>query len=59
MKIVKNKIHNKMSDDFFINSLIILIKKEIIQGFDINSVIDAFNFIKDCRPQLKILNLRM
>ncbi|XP_023765912.1 uncharacterized protein LOC111914391 [Lactuca sativa] len=52
MKIFKNCLRNKMSDDFLANNLVIYIEREIAENIDSNSVIDEFKDIKDRRAEL-------
>lgn len=40
MHIVKTILHNKIEDDFLINSLIIYTKREVVEKFNIKSIID-------------------
>ncbi|KAD4888978.1 hypothetical protein E3N88_21051 [Mikania micrantha] len=46
MKIFKNRLRNKMSDDYLANSLVIYIEKEIAENFDLESIIDEFKNLK-------------
>ena len=43
-----------MEDDFLASYLITYIEKEIASGFDIDSIIDAFNDMKEHRVQLQM-----
>ncbi|XP_023753024.1 uncharacterized protein LOC111901409 [Lactuca sativa] len=52
MKIFKNRLRNKMSDDFLANNLVIYIEREIVENIDLNSVIDEFTDIKGRRAEL-------
>jgi hypothetical protein len=47
MKIVKTKFRNRMEDDFLVNYLIVYIKKEIVEKFTIDMIIDYFYFMKE------------
>jgi hypothetical protein len=47
MKIVKTKLRNRMEDDFLVNYLIVYIKKEIVEKFTIDMIIDYFYFMKE------------
>nr|KAJ0184695.1 hypothetical protein LSAT_V11C900476850 [Lactuca sativa] len=46
IKIFKNRLRNKMSDDFLANNLVIYIEREIAENIDSKSVIDEFKDIK-------------
>ncbi|XP_023763645.1 uncharacterized protein LOC111912142 [Lactuca sativa] len=46
MKIFKNRLRNKMSDDFLANNLVIYKKRKIVANIDLKSVIDDFKDIK-------------
>ncbi|KAD2805629.1 hypothetical protein E3N88_39006 [Mikania micrantha] len=52
MKIFKNRLRNKMSDDYLANSLVIYIEKEIAENFDSESIIDEFKNLKGRRAEL-------
>ena len=47
MKIVKTRLRNKMEDDFLANSLVIYIEREIVESFDLDSILDDFVFLRD------------
>ena len=49
MKCVKTRLRNRMEDDYLANFLITYIEKDIAQGLDTDSIIDAFNNKKECR----------
>ena len=49
MKIVKTRLRSKMDDEFFANSLITYIEKDIAMLFDDDSIIDAFDLKKERR----------
>ena len=49
MRIVKTRLRNKMEDDFLTNSLIMYIEREIAEKLSINSIIDDFRDLKECR----------
>jgi hypothetical protein len=53
MKIVKTRLRNRMKDDFLANYLIVYIKKEIVERFTIDMIIDDFYSMKEQRAQLK------
>jgi hypothetical protein len=40
MKVVKSKLRNKMNDEFFVNSLVVYIKREIVKSFNLDSILD-------------------
>ncbi|XP_076922738.1 uncharacterized protein LOC143584607 [Bidens hawaiensis] len=46
MKIFKNRLRNKMSDDYPVNNLVIYIEKELAGSFDSTSIIDDFKELK-------------
>ncbi|KAK9066161.1 hypothetical protein SSX86_013482 [Deinandra increscens subsp. villosa] len=46
MKIIKNRLRNKMSDEYLANSLLINIEKEIAEKFDHDCIIDEFKDLK-------------
>ena len=54
MKIIKIRLCNKIEDEFFFNSLITYIKKNIVKLFDNNSIIYVFNLKKEHRVQLRM-----
>jgi hypothetical protein len=41
-KIVKTRLYNKMDDEFLANSLVVYIKREIAESFNLNSILDDF-----------------
>jgi len=49
MKIVKTRLRNRMKDDFLANYLIVYIKKEIVERFTIDMIIDYFYSMKEQR----------
>ncbi|KAD5802442.1 hypothetical protein E3N88_13802 [Mikania micrantha] len=51
-KILKNRLRNKVYDDYLANSLVIYIEKEIAENFDSESIIDEFKNLKGRRPEL-------
>ena len=51
MKIVKTKFRNKMEDEFFADNLVVDIEKEIVEMFDLNSVLDDFVSMKKHHAQ--------
>ncbi|XP_076951246.1 uncharacterized protein LOC143624499 [Bidens hawaiensis] len=52
MKIFKNCLRNKMSDEYLGNSLVIYIEKEIAETFDSESIINEFKDLKGRRAAL-------
>lgn len=52
MKIFKNRLRNKMSDEFLANNLVIYIEREIADTFDSGSIIDEFKELKGRRAEL-------
>ena len=42
IKLVKNKLRNRMEDDFLSSYLITYIEKDITRDFDVESIIDVF-----------------
>jgi hypothetical protein len=51
MKIFKTRLRKKMENDFLVNSLVLYIEKEIVESFDLNSILDDFVLLKDCKVQ--------
>ncbi|KAH9667247.1 TTF-type domain-containing protein [Citrus sinensis] len=49
MRIVKTRLCNKMEDEFLTNSLIMYIEREIAEKISIESIINEFRDIKECR----------
>ncbi|QHN84741.1 Zinc finger MYM-type protein [Arachis hypogaea] len=47
MNIVKNRLRNKMEDEFLANCLLIYIEKKIAERFDTDSIIDKFYDMKN------------
>ncbi|GJY90918.1 zinc finger MYM-type protein 1-like protein [Tanacetum coccineum] len=52
MKVCKNRLRNKMSDDFLADSLVVYIEKEIAEKIDSQSVIEEFKSVKGRRAEL-------
>jgi hypothetical protein len=46
MKIVKTRLHNRVKDDFLVYYLIVYVKKDIVERFSINMIINDFYSIK-------------
>ncbi|XP_076928372.1 uncharacterized protein LOC143592307 [Bidens hawaiensis] len=51
-EIFKNRLRNKMSDEYLTNSLVIYIEKEIAETFDSESIINEFKDLKGRRAAL-------
>ncbi|KAL0011288.1 hypothetical protein SO802_006396, partial [Lithocarpus litseifolius] len=49
MNIIKNRLRNKMEDDFLMDSMILYIEKEIVAKFGTKSTIDDFRHLKERR----------
>lgn len=47
VKIIKNKLQNKMKDEFLVDNTIIYIKKQIVENFSFDSIIDEFKNLKE------------
>ncbi|XP_071695577.1 uncharacterized protein [Rutidosis leptorrhynchoides] len=52
MKICKNRLRNKMSDEFLADNLVVYIEREIAEKFNSESVIDEFKMLKGRRAEL-------
>ncbi|KAD7479336.1 hypothetical protein E3N88_02472 [Mikania micrantha] len=52
MKIFKNRLRNKMSDEYLSDSLLIYIEKEIAEKFDLECIINEFKELKGRRAEL-------
>ncbi|XP_076893897.1 uncharacterized protein LOC143546024 [Bidens hawaiensis] len=52
LKIFKNRLPNKMSDDYLANNLVIYIEKELAESFDSTSVTDEFKELKGRQAEL-------
>ncbi|CAL1356546.1 unnamed protein product [Linum trigynum] len=53
MKIVKNRLRNKMNDDFLADNLVIFIEREIAETFNLDAILSDFNDLKERRVLLK------
>jgi hypothetical protein len=42
MKIVKTRLRNNMNNKFLTNSLVVYIEKEIVESFNLDSILDDF-----------------
>jgi hypothetical protein len=40
-----------MENDFLANSFVLYIEKEIVESFDLDSILDDFLLLKDCKVQ--------
>ncbi|KAL4346995.1 hypothetical protein GQ457_17G015670 [Hibiscus cannabinus] len=49
MNIIKNKLRNKIEDEFLSNCLLLHIEKEIVETFDVDSIISDFCDMKERR----------
>ena len=49
MKVVKTNLQNKMENDFLTDSLMLYIEKDIVLTFSLDSIIDDFEDLKECR----------
>ena len=49
-------LRHRMEDGFLTSYLITYIKKNIARGFDVDSIIHAFDIMKERRAQLKMPN---
>ena len=59
MKVVKTNLRNKMENDFLMDSLMLYIEKDIALTFSLDSIIDDFEDLKECRvPFSKMIVLR-
>jgi len=52
MKHVKTMLRNKIKEEFFIDSMMIYIKRELVEDIDSDSIIDKFYSRKHQRTQL-------
>ena len=49
MKIVKTNLRKKMENDFLTDSLMLYIEKDIASTFSLDSIVDDFENLKECR----------
>ena len=49
IKVVKTNLRNKMENDFLTDSLMLYIEKDIASTFSLDSIIDDFEDLKECR----------
>ena len=47
--LVKTNLRNKMENDFLTDSLILYIENDIVSTFSLDSIIDDFEDLKECR----------
>ena len=47
MKVVKTNLRNKMENDFLTDSLILYIEKDIASTFNLDSIVDDFENLKE------------
>ncbi|XP_071719297.1 uncharacterized protein [Rutidosis leptorrhynchoides] len=52
MKLCKNRLRNKMSDDFLADNLVVNIEKDIAERFDSEAIINEFKDVKGRRAEL-------
>nr|KAJ0220269.1 hypothetical protein LSAT_V11C200075000 [Lactuca sativa] len=55
MKIFKNRLRNKMSDDFLANNFVVYIEREIVENIYSESVTDEFKDLKGRHTELQLL----
>ncbi|KAG6682118.1 hypothetical protein I3842_13G122100 [Carya illinoinensis] len=51
IKIVKTRLRNKIEDEFLTNNLVIYFEREIAKNFDLDSILDDFVCLKECKLQ--------
>ena len=51
MKLIKNDLRNKMSDQFMNDCLVSYIEKDVLDSISNNAIIDYFRNMKPCREQ--------
>ena len=56
MKLIKSKLRNRIEDGFLASYLITYIEKDTDRGFVVDSIIHAFDIMKEHRVQLKMPN---
>ena len=49
MKVVKTNLRNKMENDFLTDFLMLYIEKDIASTFSLDSIVDDFEDLKECR----------
>ena len=53
MRLIKNRLRNKIEDEFLADCIILHIEKEFADSIDNESIISDFNSLKPRRVQLK------
>ena len=53
MKFIKNRLRNKIENEFLTDCMIIYIERDFASSIDNNSIIDKFYSMKKCRIQLR------
>jgi hypothetical protein len=51
IKIAKTRLRNKIDDGFLANSLVFYIERRIAESFDLDSILDNFILLRDCKVQ--------
>jgi len=49
MKIIKNRLRNKIDAEFLTSTMIIYIERDIATSFNSDSIIEDFKSLKECR----------
>jgi hypothetical protein len=49
IKIAKTRLRNKIDDGFLANSLVFYIERRIAESFDLDSILDNFILLRDCK----------
>jgi len=52
MKIIKNKLRNKMDAEFLASTMIIYIERDIATNYSSDSIIEDFKSLKECKGAL-------
>jgi len=52
MKIIKNKLRNKMEAEFLASPMIIYIERDIVTSFNSDSIIEDFKSLKERKGEL-------
>mgnify|MGYP003703393583 CR=1 FL=1 len=52
MNIVKNRLRNRMGDEWMNDSLTVYIERDIFDGIDNDTIMERFQKMKTCRGQL-------
>ena len=53
MKIMKIRLKNRIKDQFLANNMIIYIKREIVESFNFDSIINDFKSLKEWRVTIQ------